>query len=186
MFATTLCHSSRERRVETTTLSPWHGAHIRSTTALPGASGNIGVTCARAIVADRCKAAARIQPRLLLQSTAAHQVNGKSAEPMRALVVLARDAAQPSFSEIVRQQGELSSSRVARWQLRQDSLQHPGSAEIQPNEVSEFSVRGIGDVSGLQINAAQKVVKPGHEVCWRHHAPQDIRFREARRQEILA
>src|SRR3954469_4429969 len=114
MFATTFCQSSRERRVETTTLRPWHGAHIRSTTVFPVPSGKRGTLCATANEIERCRAAITLQPRRLPEATAAHQINGKSAEPMRSLIMLACDAAaQPGFAKFAGEGQKLCPSAVA-------------------------------------------------------------------------
>lgn len=95
---------------------------MRSTTALPGASGRVGVVCALQTIAKMCKAAGRLQHLRLLQSTATHQVNGKGSEPLGPFAMLADRAAQTSFAELVRNRGELRASSIVRPQFREDRM----------------------------------------------------------------
>lgn len=102
MFENTLCHSLRERRVETTMLSPWHGAHMRSTTAFPVPSGRDCGFWAASSIAQQGKPASS-----LVEATPAHKIDSKRTEPVRALVVLTRDAAEASLTQFVRERFKL-------------------------------------------------------------------------------
>src|SRR3954447_19796544 len=115
MFATTFCQSSRERRVETTTLRPWHGAHMRSATAFPVPSGKRGPLCAAAQEIERCRAAIAALPNRLPDITAAHQTDGKSTERMRPLIALACDAAQPGCARFAGEGRGLRPSSLVLW-----------------------------------------------------------------------
>ena len=81
---------------------------------------------------------------------AAQQVDGKAAEPVPALVVLARDRGQRGIRMDHCLGFERCTARIAGRQTRFDAAQHPGAAQVEAVDVGELRVLAVRHDAGLE------------------------------------
>ena len=58
------------------------------------------------------------------------EINGKTSEPVSALVMGARNRGETRASMRVRGSLQRRSTRIITWQGRQDSFEHPGATQV--------------------------------------------------------
>src|ERR1039457_2810742 len=130
-------------------------------------------------------ALASLQCAVLPQSPPAHQIHREAAQPVPALVVLAPDALQSRRFQLAGQRAQHLAACIASRQFRNDALQHPRPAQVQPGQVVRLAIGHIADQRRLQFHTRQKSAEPPREFAWRQHAPHHVGFRQARREKIL-
>src|SRR5438045_2401204 len=79
-----------------------------------------------------------------LQPSAGGEVRGEAAEPMPALVVLARHGGESTGGMRARRGQQGAPARIAGRQSRRDSLQHPCPAEIETIQMRQLAIRLVG------------------------------------------
>src|SRR3954462_11839240 len=104
---------------------------------------------------------------MVSKASAAHQISGKAAKPMAALIVLALDTIETSLLELARERGKSLAANIGGGELRCNSFQHPRTAEVQAGQVIEFTIGHITNVGGLQVHGWKKRSEPTGELFLR-------------------
>src|SRR4030095_3036579 len=89
--------------------------------------------------------------RLLLRNASSRdEICCKASQPMTALVMLASYRCQSSTPMLLSGRPDHGQALVSFGQARSDALQHPCATQVEPVQMCQLGVTGIGRYHGLQ------------------------------------